>query len=260
MKLYIAITWKALNYGKHLARLFEAAGHTVTSHYLAPDFNPRVQIDDLAREHAERDIAEIEQADALLLVTGGAQDCRKGAPQGLDSTTGGRHVEFGYAAALKKLLIVLGPPENCFQTFGAVTFTEEPQEVIALLDQLDKLRAGNASRPWPAIIQSTIPVRGFLEAVEAETVRASGLHLPFRNAHEGYAVILEEVDELWQEVKKRQGTRNHAAMLTECLQIAAMATRFAVDLGLVRYALEKTRAKSLADSPEHGIYPEGADQ
>jgi hypothetical protein len=49
---------------------------------------------------------------------------------------------------------------------------------------------------------------------------------PFRNGHEGYAVILEELDEMWQEVK--HGTRARAR--EEAVQVAAMALRFLVDL------------------------------
>lgn len=49
----------------------------------------------------------------------------------------------------------------------------------------------------------------------------------FRNAHEGYAVMLEEVDELWVEVKawRPQQIRH------EALQVAAMALRIAVECG-----------------------------
>jgi hypothetical protein len=49
---------------------------------------------------------------------------------------------------------------------------------------------------------------------------------PFAGPHEGYAVILEEVDELWHEVK--HGTRER--MRAEAVQVAAMALRFLVDI------------------------------
>ena len=50
----------------------------------------------------------------------------------------------------------------------------------------------------------------------------------FASYHEGYAVILEEMDELWCEVKCRQV--NRVALRVEVTQIAAMAIRFLVDL------------------------------
>jgi len=51
----------------------------------------------------------------------------------------------------------------------------------------------------------------------------------FNSSHEGYAVILEELEELWDEVKTQSGG-NKANMKTEAIQIAAMAIRFIQDL------------------------------
>lgn len=52
----------------------------------------------------------------------------------------------------------------------------------------------------------------------------------FNSAHEGYAVLLEEVDELWQHVKTNQKRRDLEAMRKEAIQIAAMALRFVADV------------------------------
>ena len=54
----------------------------------------------------------------------------------------------------------------------------------------------------------------------------------FHSAHEGYAVIAEELDELWMEVKKQHGPERDAAMRREAIQVAAMALRFIEDLSL----------------------------
>lgn len=54
---------------------------------------------------------------------------------------------------------------------------------------------------------------------------------PFKNGHEGYAVILEEVDELWNEVKNNKGDDHVTRQRHEAIQIAAMALRFVVELG-----------------------------
>jgi hypothetical protein len=64
--------------------------------------------------------------------------------------------------------------------------------------------------------------------VVAEFHNAAGKHPRFNSAHEGFAVILEEVDELKAEVWKR--TRDREAMRKEAVQVAAMALRFLVDL------------------------------
>lgn len=72
--------------------------------------------------------------------------------------------------------------------------------------------------------------RARMELVSARTKHARDINSP----HEGYAVILEEVDELWTEVKLQTSARDPAEMLKELTQIAAMCARMATDLGLVR--------------------------
>ena len=65
----------------------------------------------------------------------------------------------------------------------------------------------------------------------AEELRAArDAYPPFHTAHEGFAVLLEEVDELKAHVWTRQGTRNVARMRHEAIQVAAMALRFALDV------------------------------
>jgi NTP pyrophosphatase (non-canonical NTP hydrolase) len=51
----------------------------------------------------------------------------------------------------------------------------------------------------------------------------------FRTPHEGYAVMLEEVDELWDEIKKQGGGKDLAAH-KEAMQTAAMAIRYMVEI------------------------------
>lgn len=55
----------------------------------------------------------------------------------------------------------------------------------------------------------------------------------FNTSHEAYAVILEEMDELWDEIKKksyRRSKRNKNAIRREATQVAAMAIRLIMDL------------------------------
>jgi len=53
---------------------------------------------------------------------------------------------------------------------------------------------------------------------------------PYNSAHEGYGVLAEEVDELWDHVKTNQKRRDLRAMRQEAIQVAAVAMRFAIDL------------------------------
>lgn len=55
-------------------------------------------------------------------------------------------------------------------------------------------------------------------------------HPPMNSAHEGWAVIKEELDELWDEVKKRPDSRSLDRMQSEAMQVAAMAIRFLCDI------------------------------
>jgi hypothetical protein len=53
---------------------------------------------------------------------------------------------------------------------------------------------------------------------------------PFSSAHEGYAILLEELDELKAHVWTNQKRRDLAAMRLEAVQVAAMALRFIADV------------------------------
>ncbi len=67
--------------------------------------------------------------------------------------------------------------------------------------------------------------------ITAEVRRAKTLFpVNFHNQHEAYAVILEEVDELWDEIKKNQKRYDLPAQRTEAKQAAAMLVRLMVEL------------------------------
>lgn len=71
-------------------------------------------------------------------------------------------------------------------------------------------------------------LKAALALVTEEYCQAEVAHGPMQSAHEGYAVLLEEVDELWDEVKKR--TPDLDSLQTEAKHVAAMAIRFLVDV------------------------------
>lgn len=76
------------------------------------------------------------------------------------------------------------------------------------------------------------PPVGFLDMVETELAKAREKHpTPFHNGHEAYAVILEELDEFWDEVKAQKHSKEK--FLKELIQVAAMCYRAVEDLKLI---------------------------
>lgn len=71
-------------------------------------------------------------------------------------------------------------------------------------------------------------IAAIIEDVVAEYTSAASKFAMFNSGHEGYAVILEEVHELWDEVRLKTGTRDGADR--EATQVAAMAVRFMHDV------------------------------
>ena len=67
----------------------------------------------------------------------------------------------------------------------------------------------------------------FFDKARAELDRALALHGELSSLHEGYAVLLEEVDELWDIVKQKHSERDITALKSELIQIAAMAGKIA---------------------------------
>lgn len=76
-------------------------------------------------------------------------------------------------------------------------------------------------------------MKSFFSLAEEEYRKARTKYPPFHSTHEGIAVIQEEVDELWEMVKKNKGINikdGNPMMVKECIQIAAMAYAFVRDL------------------------------
>ena len=80
---------------------------------------------------------------------------------------------------------------------------------------------------WP---DDAARVRAIGQEAATELIRAMTIHAPFHSPHEGYAVILEELDELKDEVWASKPGSDRAAMRKEAIQVAAMALRFVQDV------------------------------
>lgn len=71
----------------------------------------------------------------------------------------------------------------------------------------------------------------FCADVENELDRARAKHPVISSHHQGYGIILEELDEYWDEVKRN--AKDVEIIYSELVQIAAMAQRIAEDMKLV---------------------------
>lgn len=86
-----------------------------------------------------------------------------------------------------------------------------------------------AANGWRLDIPSPT-LQDLMEEISTEVAAAEAKWPSMNSAHEAYAVLLEEVDELWDHVKTSQKKRDPVAMRKEALQVAAMAVRFIRDV------------------------------
>jgi hypothetical protein len=141
--------------------------------------------------------------------------------------------EFEHLAKIQKLEEMLGKAE--------LKLYQQKQTWITIFEFLkDSLPKGNGvlynyiTRNLELMIDD-IPdedekLRIIVNSITDEFIRTTNKYGPFHTAHEGYAVLLEEVDELWKNVKLKQ-TDSHRERLiaNEAIHVAAMAIRLIYD-------------------------------
>lgn len=81
-----------------------------------------------------------------------------------------------------------------------------------------------------SVMDGIAAVRDIAAEALQEAARASSMWPPFNSAHEGFAVLHEEFDELKTHVWTNQKKRNLDEMRKEAIQVAAMAIRFVHDI------------------------------
>ncbi len=67
----------------------------------------------------------------------------------------------------------------------------------------------------------------FMDAVENEYKLSRKKFPPFKSGHEAYAVLLEEVEELWEEIKH---PTDFSHFEKEAIQVASMCLAMAIEL------------------------------
>jgi nucleoside 2-deoxyribosyltransferase len=117
MKIYIAAPYPIRDEAISIMHALEAHGHVVTSTWLR-------QVDTMGDYYARLDLADVDACDMLLFYQ---------PDEWVNKGTGGRHVEFGYAIARKKLVVMIGPHSNIFHYLDSVLHLES---IGALLEAL----------------------------------------------------------------------------------------------------------------------------
>ena len=127
MKVYLAASRSLKKDMRTVRALLQDKGIEVTSRWIDTPEPESMKAADLATRpgldtgaiHACKDLDDIDEADVVLVVTD------------VPSTTGGLHVEFGYAYAKGKRVIVCGPRVNVFQAL-AESYPDLPSARAAL--------------------------------------------------------------------------------------------------------------------------------
>jgi predicted phage gp36 major capsid-like protein len=105
---------------------------------------------------------------------------------------------------------------NAAQATGTDEGAAHAVELEYLADAVARI---TGSRTKPAVAKAA-------NEVVDELLSAMRKFTAFNSPHEGYAVILEELDEMWDEVR----ANNTERAIEEAVQVAAMAIRFIVDM------------------------------
>jgi nucleoside 2-deoxyribosyltransferase len=135
--IYLAAPAAAREPVRSVAEYLTELGHIVTSSWL---FDERTSIntaptesDERVRFLVERDLDDIARAKLVVLFS--SDWCARLGFLPQQTTSGGRHIETGYALALGKQVIVVGQPENIFHR-GACTIVPDTDHLLQGLQRV----------------------------------------------------------------------------------------------------------------------------
>lgn len=118
--IYLASPWVCRDRTRAVRSDLVERGYTVTSRWLDVPDGPAVPDAARGRAEAAKDLADIDAAEAIIVLT---DDRPIGA---------GHHVEFGYALARGKRMIVVGPVKSVFHYLADDSFEDWPTAIDAL--------------------------------------------------------------------------------------------------------------------------------
>jgi hypothetical protein len=143
--------------------------------------------------------------------------------------------------------IIFSPPRRSARNF-----------MLDLFKALDKSNKQNTMPPIPTPQRVPVGFTTTLSTIKMDITTEALIitelasipekyRRPFNSTHEGFAVLKEEVDELWDEVKKN-GSKER--LRAEAVQVAAMAVRFIQELtSKTTDEQQKEWWESLCDGP-----------
>jgi hypothetical protein len=116
-----------------------------------------------------------------------------------------------------------GHDGNTPESFREYLDSRSTEQLAQMVEMLNASTPGELPKVEP----------DFQDHVAAELAKGREKHGPITGCHDGYGKILEEVDELWDEVRRKESQRSKGAMYSELVQIAALCQRMAEDLNLL---------------------------
>ena len=132
MKIYLAARYSKLPTINQWAEDLEALGHTIVSRWSVKDSHlmPGELSEQAADNERQRfcmeDIEDLQSCDCLISL--------QEEPRG--NGRGGRHVEYGFALALNKRIIIVGPRETVFHHHPNVEHFDSWDEVLVKLTRI----------------------------------------------------------------------------------------------------------------------------
>lgn len=117
LKVYIAAPYPWRDSAIHVMRQLVDVGVQVTSTWL-------VVQEEMADASARVDLADVARADVLIAIN---------PPGWEEQGTGGRHVELGYALALKRPVVLVGQPSNVFHYLDDIVRVPSCGDLVATL-------------------------------------------------------------------------------------------------------------------------------
>jgi len=125
MKIYIAARFSKRHICNELAQFLKQQGHEITSRWVLPDSDHVVPVgmskqaaDSERRRFAMEDVEDVLACDWMISLM----------EEPRSNTRGGRHIEFGIALGLGKILTIIGPRETVFHHLDEVQHYDSVEE------------------------------------------------------------------------------------------------------------------------------------